>query len=117
LFNLEDVEVHVAEGHPTSVKTVWLAAIFKEEKETKTKLDMATDEVNIYKKISQISLDSDPLLWWKENAFFFPLLANVAKSRFCIPATSVPSERKFSTVGDIATAQRACLNPSVVSSH
>jgi hypothetical protein len=117
LFNLEDVDV--AEVHPT-VKNGGLAAIlddvviFKEEKGTKTKLDMTTDEVNRYNKISQISLDSDPLLWWKENAFFFPLLANVAKSRLCIPATSVPSERIFSTAGDIVTAQRASLNPTMV---
>ena len=36
--------------------------------------------------------------------------SNVAKYYLCIHATSVPSERVFSTAGDIATAQRAALS-------
>ena len=42
-----------------------------------------------------------PLLWWKKNAFRYPLLSKMAQRYLCIPATSVPSERVFSAVGHI----------------
>ena len=88
--------------------------IYKEEKGEKTRLDMAADEVKRYKATPNIPLNFDPLIWWKDNSIFFPLLAEIAKCRLCIPATSVPSERVFSTAGDIVTAQRATLKPSKV---
>ena len=48
-----------------------------------------------------ISIDDNPLKWWKNNQFRFPILAKVAKQFLCIPATSVPCERLFSTSGKI----------------
>ena len=71
-------------------------------------------KINRYKEIPQISVSSNPLLWWEENCVYLPFLANLAKARLCIPATSVPSERIFSTAGDIVTAQRAALNSEIV---
>jgi hypothetical protein len=67
----------------------------------------ASDEVEVYKQEDSIPLSSDPLAWWKQNQYKFPLLSNYAKTVLCIPATSVPSERVFSTAGDIVTGQRA----------
>ena len=57
-------------------------------------------------------MSQNPLMWWKLNEPRFPLLSRVAKMNLSIPATSVPSERVFSTAGDILTAQRANLKPS-----
>ena len=55
-----------------------------------------------------------PLEWWKRNAFRYPLLSNIARRYLIIPATSVPSERVFSTAGHIANQKRACLLPENV---
>ena len=74
----------------------------------------AHEEVNKYTDHSQtagIPLTEDPLLWWKSHQHEFPLLACVARRVLCVPGTSVPSERVFSTAGDVISAQRANLSP------
>lgn len=45
------------------------------------------------------AVDSCPLVWWRNNKKFFPGLAAVARDVLCIPATSAPVERFFSTAG------------------
>ena len=62
-----------------------------------------------------ISIDDNPLKWWKNNQFRFPTLAKVAKQFLCIPATSVPYERLFSTSGNIIIPKRASLEPNTAS--
>ena len=59
-----------------------------------------------------IAIDDNPLKWWKSNHFRFPTLSQVAKQLLCIPATSVPCERLFSTSGNIITPKRASLEPN-----
>ncbi|XP_060602039.1 E3 SUMO-protein ligase ZBED1-like [Ruditapes philippinarum] len=75
----------------------------------KTPLLLAQAEVQQYKECPPVPLDVNPLQWWKDNEHKFPLLARVVKKYLCIPATSVPSERVFSTAGDILCAQRSRL--------
>lgn len=75
----------------------------------KTPTENAEDEVTRYRKVTTIPLSQNPLTWWSVHAVEFPLLADLAKRYLCIPGTSVPSERVFSTAGDIVTAQRSCL--------
>ncbi|XP_069106896.1 E3 SUMO-protein ligase ZBED1-like [Argopecten irradians] len=71
--------------------------------------DQVESEVKAYKTEPPITTDSNPLIWWSTHCEKFPLLANLAKKYLSIPATSVPSERVFSTAGDIVTAQRSAL--------
>ncbi|KAG9272324.1 zinc finger BED domain-containing protein 1-like [Astyanax mexicanus] len=80
----------------------------------KTPAVKATEEVNRYREVKPIPLSENPLTWWRLHAGEYPLLARQAKRYLCIPGTSVPSERVFSTAGDIVTAQRSCLTPQHV---
>ncbi|XP_049457596.1 zinc finger BED domain-containing protein 4-like [Epinephelus fuscoguttatus] len=75
----------------------------------KATLQLVKEEVAAYKAASCISVDSDPLLWWKTNEPIYPLTAKLAKRYFTIPVNSVPSERVFSTAEDIVTASRSAL--------
>lgn len=75
---------------------------------------LAELEVQKYKETPPVSLSCDPLQWWKENQNIFPFLSSLARKMLCIPSTSVPSERVFSTAGDIVSAQRANLKAKCV---
>lgn len=90
------------------------AFITKVEPGNRSPLDQATNEVNAYFNEPVIGLDSNPLKWWMNNGYKYPMLSNIAKYYLTVPGTSVPSERVFSTAGDIVTSQRSCLNPEDV---
>jgi hypothetical protein len=79
---------------------------------TESVFDKVENEVGRYKSQASISLSECPLIWWKERQADFPLLSQSARVWLCIPSTSssVPSERVFSTAGDIVTAQRSALS-------
>lgn len=83
--------------------------LFQTQVGDKDTLQLVKEEVAAYKAVNSISVDSDPLLWWKTNESAYPLTAKLAKRYLAIPATSVPSERVFSTAGDIVTASRSAL--------
>ncbi|XP_046568649.1 E3 SUMO-protein ligase ZBED1-like [Haliotis rubra] len=67
-------------------------------------------ELQMYKEDEVANLDSDPLSWWRVREGKYPLLSKYAKQCLSTPATSVASERVFSTAGDVVTAQRASLS-------
>ena len=56
-------------------------------------------------------MKTNPLEWWQGREMYFPRLTKLATKYVCIQATSVASERVFSTTGDIVSAKRACLSP------
>lgn len=58
-------------------------------------------------------IESSPLQWWKLQHQQFPLLAKMARKYLCVCATSVPSERLFSTGGKIVNG-RSRLKPDKV---
>jgi hypothetical protein len=48
----------------------------------------------------------NPLEYWKANVFNFPILSAMAKDYLTVQASSVPSERPFSSGTDLVTSVR-----------
>lgn len=76
--------------------------------------DKIRAELSAYLLSPDIDPDTDPLQWWKVHDTNFPRLSKLARKYLSIPATSAPSERVFSTGGNIVTCHRACLKPESV---
>ncbi|KAI5105043.1 zinc finger BED domain-containing protein 1-like, partial [Silurus meridionalis] len=71
-------------------------------------------ELNSYLLSPSIDSEEDPLKWWRLHQINFPRMSRVAQKYLCIPATSSPSERVFSTGGNVVTCHRSCLKPEMV---
>jgi hypothetical protein len=62
-------------------------------------VDSVETELNDYTKVQQVTLDTDPLMWWKQHVQEFPRLARMVRQHLTVPATSASPERLFSSVG------------------
>lgn len=58
---------------------------------------------------------TNPLVWWKDHADDFPVVAKLARVFLSIPATSAPSERVWSEASQVISAKRASLSKSISS--
>ncbi|KAL3995876.1 N-acetyltransferase 8 [Sarotherodon galilaeus] len=76
--------------------------------------DVVEAELNSYLLTPVIDGEDDPLTWWKVHNIHFPRLCKMARKYLCVPATSAPSERLFSTGGNIVTCTRSSLKPAKV---
>jgi len=68
-------------------------------------------ELDCYLAEPLIPRTSDMLIWWQQNTGRFPLLSSMARTYLGPPASSVPSERLFSTAGGVITEHRSRLLP------
>jgi len=82
--------------------------------DTDESIESAGEELARYKCEKKLPDGEDPLLWWKMNEHRFPRLAVLARSVLCVPATSVPCERLFSSAGYIVNKTRSSLDPNTV---
>ncbi|XDV11106.1 hypothetical protein PO909_000131, partial [Leuciscus waleckii] len=64
---------------------------------TNTQEDEAKEQMTRYKEADLLEVKEDPLVWWKEHQYQYPLMSKLAKRDLCVPGTSVSSERVFST--------------------
>jgi len=76
--------------------------------------DVVEAELNSYLMTPAIDGEENPLAWWKLHKINFPQLSKLARNYLCVPATSSPSERLFSTGGNIVTCTRSSLKPAKV---
>ena len=77
---------------------------------TTTDADTAQEEVDEY--LAAPVRVKCPLAWWREHGYKFSRLSRLAHMYLAVPASSVPSERAFSTAGLTVTKLRASLDPS-----
>lgn len=71
-------------------------------------------ELKGYLQALDVEGKADPLEWWRLHQANFPRVASLAKKKLCIPATSAPSKRAFSTSGNIVTFHRSDLKPETM---
>jgi hypothetical protein len=57
---------------------------------------------------------SCPLQWWSIHVSEYPHVWDMAKRYLCIPATSAPAERVFSSAANLVNKKRILLNPDTV---
>ena len=102
---------------PPAKKKQALSFLFDEEVDVTTAVpaislsEQVHTEISMYKLEPRLQPTADPLLFWKRNSGKYPMLAKCSRIFLCVQAaTSVASERVFSTAGDIVTATRSCLD-------
>ena len=72
---------------------------------TGTVVFLVREELAQYKAIQVPGAHDSPLVFWRQNQKDFPVLSQVARRVFCISASSVQSQRDFSSVGHTTTHQ------------
>ncbi|XP_076286885.1 E3 SUMO-protein ligase ZBED1-like [Lasioglossum baleicum] len=72
-------------------------------------------EIEQYLNIEFCNRTADPLIWWKDHQFQFPMLKQLTELLPCIVATSVPCERIFSKAGLILNERRNRLKADKLS--
>ena len=75
---------------------------------------MVTKEMDGYLSGHRLDLEENPLVWWKSQQSNFPVLAKLAKKYLCICASSLASERLFSSAGNVISPFRAATKPEKV---
>jgi hypothetical protein len=71
--------------------------------------DLAKVKKELYTRVQQVPLDTDPLMWWKQHVQEFPRLTRMARQHLAVPATSASPERLFSSVGLVKSDLRGSL--------
>ncbi|XP_030623602.1 zinc finger BED domain-containing protein 4 [Chanos chanos] len=113
---LEEVEKHTQpvsppepcpEAQPSPSKRSKLFSFIKQRPTTQAK--SVEQELAAY--LHEEPTDEDPLQYWKRKSIDFPLLSQVAKKVFTVPATTTAVERIFSFVSKTLRPERCRLLP------
>lgn len=92
----------------------WLDDIVLPTSQNDTEVIATKSEVEFMHYIAEPDTKEEPLMWWKTMEPVFPLLSKLARKYLCVPASSVPSERIFSTAGYLVNRHRASLSADTV---
>ncbi len=72
-------------------------------------VDSVETELNSYTRVQQVTLDTDPLMWWNQHVQVFPRLTRMVRQHLTVPATSASPERLFSSLGLVKSDLRGRL--------
>lgn len=79
--------------------------------QSNTETSSIQDEVNKYLTGPLLDRNSDPTVWWKSNAIYYPNIAQLARVYLSAPSNTVYSERVFSEAGNVYEEHRSKLTP------
>ena len=80
-------------------------------RELKHEAGRGDSEFDQYQDAPLLDVWENPMAWWKTHQNVFPRLARLARKYLAVPATSVPSERMFSSAGNFDRRHRSRLDP------
>ena len=63
-----------------------------------------------YRNEPALTVDNDPLGWWRTRMQEYPTLVRLARKYLCVPATSTQAERVFSWMGWLLNKRRLNLS-------
>ena len=115
-----DTHVKAAEDAPSTSNKKTLGSFFKTAEGTTPRSSPhqeqqgVASELQSYIQCANLDSEEDPLDWWREHKRLYPQLSKLAKKYLCIPATISPSERVFSTGGNVVTCLCLSLKPKNV---
>ncbi|KAK6483662.1 zinc finger BED domain-containing protein 4-like [Huso huso] len=106
-----DSHLQVEEYSPPPCKKSCIFPFFEDEPQVDVTSPHA-QEVETYLQEPCIPYNQDPLAFWKGNQYRFPRLSQLAQHYLCIPASSAPVQRLFSTAGKGFHPERTRLSDS-----
>ena len=91
-----------------AVSSIWESFDEEVQRQVPTQLPAISDvDIRNFFSLSCLDRSKDPFQWWKtEGKSRFPKLYKLAVRYLSIPATSVPSERIFSSAGEVISKKR-----------
>ena len=101
--NEKEMEVSAAKKRKLGLE------FYESDSEEESDFDEVKTEIQLYKKEPMLDKECDPLEWWKKRSERYPLLSKMVRKYLCVPATSVESERTFSSLGLLLTKRRLCM--------
>jgi len=75
--------------------------------------ELKSTELTRYIAMATVPPMDSATTWWRDNEHSFPGLSSLARKYLAVPASSVPSERMFSSAGNLAE-KRSHLDPDVL---
>lgn len=103
------------QGHANSIPTLETGSLLGKFKRRKSAATMDHSEESVRYFNAPLAQDgTNPLLYWKTHQFDFPILAAMAKDYLTVQASSVSSERAFSSGADLVTANRSSLSGKTI---
>ncbi|XP_051518931.1 zinc finger BED domain-containing protein 4 isoform X2 [Myxocyprinus asiaticus] len=98
---------HHSEAQPSPSKRCKLFSFIKQRPTTQAK----TVEQELSAYLHEEPTDEDPLQYWKRKSIDFPLLSQVAKKVFTVPATTTAVDKIFDLVSKTLRPQQCRLLP------
>ena len=112
-FKLPNKEKPQSEDHDVRPKKRKRISLESDDEESASEGGLSVKkELDNYLDEPKLKEDSDPLLeFWKQKASNYPRLSILARKYLCVQATSTPSERVFSKMGNVVSKKRNKLTP------